>query len=48
MKSQWAKASEELTDISTKELEWILDGLSIHQPKAHKPVEISSYENTRH
>jgi transposase len=42
MKFQWPKSSNELHDISQRELDWLLQGLSIHQPKAHKTVKIPS------
>ena len=40
MKFQWPKDPEGIKDISSRELLWLLDGLSINQPKAHKKVEI--------
>lgn len=40
MKFQWPKDPEGIKDISSRELLWLLDGLSINQPQAHKKVEI--------
>ncbi|WP_294156181.1 IS66 family insertion sequence element accessory protein TnpB [uncultured Clostridium sp.] len=40
MKFQWPKDPEGVRDISERELRWLLDGLSIDQPKAHKKFKI--------
>ncbi len=40
MKFQWPKDPEGVRDISDQELRWLLEGLSIDQPKAHKRFEI--------
>lgn len=40
MRFQWPKSSEEVKDISSQELRWLLEGLSINQPKAHKIIDI--------
>lgn len=40
MRFQWPKSSQEVTDISPQELRWLLEGLSINQPKAHKKIDI--------
>jgi len=40
MKFQWPKAPEEVKDISSKELRWLLEGLSINQPRAHRKINI--------
>lgn len=35
---RWPKNPEEIKAISGREFRWLLDGLSVEQPKAHKPV----------
>lgn len=40
MKFQWPKDPEGVRDISERELRWLLDGLSIDQPKANKKFKI--------
>lgn len=40
MKFQWPKDPEGGKDISNRELRWLLEGLSIEQPKAHKKIDI--------
>lgn len=40
MRFQWPKTPEEVRDISLRELRWLLEGLSIDQPKAHKKIEV--------
>lgn len=35
MKFQWPKTQGELRDISTRQLQWLLEGLQIDQKKAH-------------
>lgn len=42
MKFQWPKDSSDIKDISEKQLDWLLSGLSIDQKKALKDVDISS------
>jgi len=41
MKFQWPKDREEVKEISRKQVEWLLEGLSIEQKKAHHEVKIS-------
>lgn len=41
MKFQWPKDSEGVKNISVRELRWLLEGLSIKQPKAHKNININ-------
>ena len=38
-KYQWPRNKEEMLSLSPRQFRWLLEGLSIHQPKAHKPVE---------
>lgn len=40
MKFQWPKDKESVNQISNKQLEWLLEGLSIEQKKAHREVKI--------
>jgi transposase len=42
MKFQWPKDSEGVKNISSRELRWLLEGLSIEQPKAHKNIAIDN------
>ncbi len=35
---QWPRSQEEVLSLSPQQFRWLLEGLSIHQPKAHKPV----------
>lgn len=37
---QWPSASEQVVTISSRELRWLLDGLSLHQVQAHPPVPV--------
>jgi len=37
-KFKWPKDESDVKSISQRELRWLLDGLSIEQPKAHKEV----------
>jgi transposase len=39
MKFQWPKSPEEILDISQQEYKWLLEGLKIEQPKAHRKME---------
>lgn len=41
MRFQWPKTLDEVKDISAKELRWLLEGLSINQPKAHRKVDVT-------
>lgn len=38
MKFQWPSKKEDVMKIDKKQVEWLLDGLSIEQSKAHHPV----------
>ncbi|MCX7921750.1 MAG: IS66 family insertion sequence element accessory protein TnpB [Clostridia bacterium] len=38
MKFQWPKSPEEILDISQQEYKWLLEGLKIEQPKAHRKI----------
>lgn len=35
---QWPKSEEEIRNITPQQLRWLMEGLSIDQPKAHKKV----------
>ena len=39
---QWPRDENEVRTITSQELRWLLEGLSIHQPKAVKRLEINS------
>lgn len=39
-KLQWPKTQEQVKKINQKQLRWLLEGLSVTQPKAIKPVEL--------
>lgn len=39
---QWPKSKNEILTIGAKELSWLMDGLSIHQETAHKPLKYSA------
>lgn len=39
---QWPESPEDVLDISNRELNWLIDGLSIHQEKAHKQASYST------
>ncbi|MBC8317944.1 MAG: IS66 family insertion sequence element accessory protein TnpB [Desulfobulbaceae bacterium] len=39
---QWPKSPEDVLDISSRELNWLIDGLSIYQEKAHKQASYST------
>lgn len=45
MKFQWPKEDSEVKEISIRQVEWLLQGLSIEQEKAHREVKIG-FENT--
>ena len=40
MRFQWPKNPEEAKDIYSQELRWLLEGVSINRPKAHKKIDI--------
>jgi transposase len=42
MKFQWPKDTDEVKEISIKQVEWLLQGLEIDQKKAHHHVKIES------
>ena len=35
---QWPRTPEEVKELTPQQLRWLQEGLSIYQPKAHKPV----------
>jgi len=35
---QWPKSEEDVRNITSQQLRWLMEGLSIDQPKAHKKV----------
>jgi len=35
---QWPRKESEVRDITPQQFRWLLEGLSIEQPKAHRPV----------
>ncbi|MDO9535224.1 MAG: IS66 family insertion sequence element accessory protein TnpB [Bacillota bacterium] len=35
---QWPRSESEVRDLSPQQFRWLMEGLSIDQPKAHKPV----------
>ena len=37
-KYQWPRTPGQLKSLSSQEVRWLMEGLSIHQPKAHRPV----------
>ena len=40
-KFRWPQSAKEVMEISSKELNWLLDGLSIYQKQAHKTLPYS-------
>lgn len=38
MKFQWPKTEEEVKDISFRGVEWLFEGLSVEQQKAHLDI----------
>lgn len=38
-KLQWPRKKEEVRQLTSQELRWLLEGLSLQQPKALKPVQ---------
>lgn len=42
MKFQWPKESEMVKEITSKQIEWLLEGLEIEQRKAHYEVKITT------
>jgi transposase len=39
---QWPRSKQEVMTIGSQELAWLMDGLSIHQKKAHKVLKYST------
>jgi transposase len=39
---QWPESRREVLDISSRELNWLLDGLSVYQKEAHKQASYSA------
>ena len=37
-KFQWPKDTAQLRELSLSQFTWLMDGLSVDQPKAHKPL----------
>ena len=35
---QWPRSESEVRDLTPQQFRWLMEGLSIDQPKAHKPV----------
>ena len=35
---QWPRTPEEVKELTPQQLRWLQEGLSIYQPKAHRPV----------
>lgn len=35
---QWPRSESEVRDLTQQQFRWLMEGLSIDQPKAHKPV----------
>ena len=42
-KFQWPRTGDEAQKLTAQQYRWLMEGLSIEQPKAHKPVENISY-----
>lgn len=40
MSFQWPKTPQEIKDITPQQVRWLLEGLSIEQKRAHKPLKI--------
>ena len=40
---QWPRTAQEVQELSLQQLRWLMEGLSIYQPRAHKPVESLKY-----
>lgn len=37
-KFQWPRDADDARDITPQQLRWLMEGLNINQPKAHRPV----------
>lgn len=35
---QWPRSESEVRDLTQQQFRWLMEGLSVDQPKAHKPV----------
>lgn len=35
---QWPRNSDEATELTPQQYRWLMEGLNVEQPKAHKPV----------
>jgi transposase len=44
MKFQWPRTEEEVKSISFRQVEWLLEGLSIEQQKAHRDIKLEMKE----
>ena len=42
MKFQWPKEASEVKEITFQQMEWLLQGLSMEQKKAHRSVEMNA------
>ena len=40
---QWPKTGEEALQITPQQYRWLMEGLSIEQPKAHRPLDGISF-----
>lgn len=40
MKFQWPKSPEDVVNITYQEYRWLCEGLKIHQPKAHRDIQL--------
>ena len=40
MKFQWPKDEETVKEVTSKQLEWLFEGLAIEQKKAHREVKV--------
>jgi transposase len=36
---QWPRTEQEALQLSSQQFRWLMEGLSVEQPKAHKPVQ---------
>lgn len=37
-KFQWPRSGDEVLELTAQQYRWLMEGLEIEQPKAHKPV----------
>ena len=40
---QWSRNGDEVRELTPQQYRWLMEGLSIEQPKAHRPVEGISF-----